>query len=373
MKERIIRLAYTGFIAVCAVIGFAAAVALRNISQAEASADWVNHVHATIYSLDRVVGSVVAGDGAARIFVLTGRSLEQTEARGEFAEAADQLETLKALTRDDAAALAQVRELETLVQQHVEATLALVEAREGKNRAGLEKGLQDDTGIDVLREIKRRAARLRADEFALLDRRDHTAYQQAQTTRWVLGICVALDFLLLAALAWMVRDDIATRNRLAVALQDANTLLEARVAERTRDLAATNARLRTENHERKWAVQSIEHQLRYNQIIVNATSDLIFVVTRTLTVTRVNPAVVHQTGWKEEDILGQPLGARLQSSADAALALYNGRELHDQPARLTDRQGRDLTGRFTLLPIHDNDKIVGGVVLVRLIITPAQS
>ncbi len=373
MKDRIIRVAYAGFIVACAVIAFAAAAALRNISQAEASADWVNHTHATIYALDRVVSSVVAGDGAARLFVLTGRSNELVAARGEFGEMADQLDSLNALTRDDAGTAAQVRELAALVQRHAESALALAAGREGKSQVELEKLLQADPGVAVLQEIKRHAARIRAAQFELLDQRDRAAYRQAQTTRWVVGTCVVLDFLLLATLAWLVRDDIAARRRLAATLQEANAVLEARVAERTRDLAATNSRLKAENHERKWAAQSLEHQLRYNQAIVNATGDLVFVVTKTLAITRVNPAVMLRTGWLEENILGRPLGERLAGSEAAEPALRSGRELHDQAGHLTDQQGRKLTGRFTLLPIRDSDKVVGGVVLLRLDSAAAQS
>src|SRR5690348_12102364 len=108
MKDGPIRFVYFGFIAVCAVIGFAAAAAFRNISHAEATADWVNHTHATIYALDRVMSSFVAGDGAARTYVLSGGTRELGEARGEFSEMTDHLESLKALTRDEAAVRAQV-------------------------------------------------------------------------------------------------------------------------------------------------------------------------------------------------------------------------------------------------------------------------
>jgi PAS domain S-box-containing protein len=366
MKDRAIRLVYAGFGAVCVVIALAAAAAFRNIDHAEATSDWVNHTHATVYALDRVLASFVAGDGAARTYVLSGGARELAEARGEFNEMTDHLETLSALTRDDPPVHAQVGELAAMVQRHADATLALIAGREGRNRAGLEQLLQSDPGVETIQEVKRRAAKIRAGQFELLDQRERSAYRQAQTTRWVLGTCLVLDLLLLAAAAWLIRDDIAARRRLAETLQDANLKLEARVAERTRELADANARLTTENLERKWAGQSLEHQLRYNQIIVNAASDLVFVVTKTLAVTRVNPAVMLTTGWNEEEILGQALGERVQGTEDSVQALRSGRELHDQPARVTDQRGRQLAGRFTLLPIRDNDKVVGGVVMLRI-------
>jgi CHASE3 domain sensor protein len=374
MRDQTLRRVYACFLAICLIIGLATVAALRNISQAAATADWVNHTHATIYELDRVVGSLVTGDAAARSFVLTGDPRDLAVARGEFGELGDHLELARALTRDDAAVAAQITALGDLAEQHTSALLALVTAESGKNRTEVEALLKSDPGGETLREIKRRGAKLRAGQFELLDQRDRAAYHQAQTTRWVVGTCVALDLLLLAAVAWLVRDDIATRRRLAETLQSANDVLEAKVQERTRALVTANRQLSTENRERQWAAQSLEHQLRYHQVVVNATSDLVFVITKTLTITRVNPAVSLRTGWPEEEILGRPLAELLRETGAPntgfdiiILALRSGRELHGLPTGLVDRRGLTAPAHFTLLPLRDNDKVVGGVVLLQLI------
>lgn len=377
MKDQTLRRIYACFLAICIVLGLAALAAMRNISAAAASADWVNHTHATIYELDRVVGSVVTGDAAARTFLWTGDARELVVARGEFSELGDHLEAVRALTRDDAAVSPQINALGALAEQHATVVLALAAASPGKSRAEWEASLKSDRGSETLREIKRQAAKIRAGQFELLDQRDRAAYHQAQTTRWVVGTCVALDLLLLAAVAWLVRDDIATRRRLAETLQSANDVLETKVQARTQELVAANRNLAAENRERQWAAQSLEHQLRYNQIVVNATSDLVFVITKSLTITRINPAVSLRTGWAEEEILGRPLAELVQNhgggkadSAALTLALRSARELHDGNARLLDRQGRALPVHFTLLPLRDNDKVVGGVVLLQLVSVP---
>jgi CHASE3 domain sensor protein len=366
MKDKTTQRVYVLFLVICAVIVFAAAAAFRNIQQAAVTADWVNHTHATIYAVDRVTSSLIAGDGAARTHVWTGEARELSEARGEFSEMSDHLESLSALTREDAALTAQVTELGRLAEEHAAAALALAAGREGKDRAGLETLLQTDPGLETLREVKRHAARIRAGQFELLDARDRAAYRQAQTTRWVVGTCVVLNVLLLGAVAWLVRSDIATRRKLAETLQSANEVLEAKVQERTRDLAASNARLTTENHERKWAAQSLEHQLRYNQIIVNAASDLVLVTTKTLTITRINPAVSLRSGVAEEAILGKSVAELLPNADGISPALRSGREMHNQPAQLRTASGALLPATFTLLPIRDNDKVVGGVIMIRL-------
>ena len=58
--------------------------------------------------------------------------------------------------------------------------------------------------------------------------------------------------------------------------------------DRTAELASTNATLSTENLERQWANQALEHQLRYNHLIVDSINDLVFVLTKALNISRVN-------------------------------------------------------------------------------------
>jgi CHASE3 domain sensor protein len=377
VNDLTLRRVYACFLAICVVLALAALAAFRNISAATAAADWVNHTHATIYELDRVVGNAVTGDGAARTFLGNRDPRELVVARGEFSELDDHLESLRALTRDDAVVSAQINALGTLAGQHAAAMLALVAPPDG-NQAAAGPVLPSRSGSDTLHEIKRQAARIRAAQFALLDQHDRSAYRQAQTTRWVVGTCVALDLLLLAAVAWLVRDDIATRRRLSETLQSANEVLETKVRERTHELVAINRQLSTENRERQWAAQSLEHQLRYNQVVVDGTSDLVFVITKSLAITRINPAVSSQSGWPEEEILGRPLTDLVRETGLAATdtstlgsTLRHGRELRAVPAHLVDRRGGTLSGRFTLLPLRDNDKVVGGVILLQLI--PAAS
>jgi hypothetical protein len=46
--------------------------------------------------------------------------------------------------------------------------------------------------------------------------------------------------------------------------------------------------------------------------------------------------------------------------------MSDGRELQDHPARLLSRSGASFPVRFSLVPLHDQDKVVGGVLTVRL-------
>jgi hypothetical protein len=51
--------------------------------------------------------------------------------------------------------------------------------------------------------------------------------------------------------------------------------------------------------------------------------------------------------------------------------MRDGRQIQDRPANLLTRSGKTIPVRTRLIPLHDQDKIVGGVVTVR-VQNPAQ-
>lgn len=139
--------------------------------------------------------------------------------------------------------------------------------------------------------------------------------------------------------------------------------------------------LKAQHLERRWASQSIDHQLRYNQLIIDSVSELVFVLTKALNISRINPAVLQSTGYTEVELIRSPLGrlvhlrpvAGEKTAATAeilAAALKDGRRLLDQPAFLVDKHGVESAVRLTLVPLRDDNRVVGGVVTLRT--TPPQ-
>ncbi|MEY3775429.1 MAG: hypothetical protein RLZZ129_2209 [Verrucomicrobiota bacterium] len=210
-------------------------------------------------------------------------------------------------------------------------------------------------------------ARLVTEQMDLLAARDQESFLQAQTTRWTIGLGVAVNFLLLAAGAWLIRDDILMRRRAAEAMAAANAQLESLVQARTAELSAANDRLNMENLERRSANQALEHQLRYNHLIINSITDLVFVVTKVANISRINPAVEHDTGWLAKDLINRPLPELLRLTAgDLPLqrALKEGHDLRDLPATLQRSAGGEVPVRFTFYPLRDGNNVVGGVVIL---------
>ena len=148
-----------------------------------------------------------------------------------------------------------------------------------------------------------------------------------------------------------------------------------RPQERTAKLSATNTKLFAENLEQRWAHQAAEHQLRYYQLVFNSLNDLVFVVTKAMNISRVNPTVVSVTGREPSALIDRPLASFVRLAGDTAAklepmtrALRDGRELRAQPASISDAQGRPVAVRLTLFPVRDRDKVVGGVVVLERLI-----
>lgn len=374
MSDPIIRRIVALFATVAAILVVVAVVALRNISRATASNDWVNQTHAAILELGSLRGSFLASDAALRTLLVTGSEQDEAACREAMSNLSENLEVLRALLRTDRASAPALERLDALSEGRSKLTRDALAARRGGKPEAIRSLVLSDTAAGVTSEVRRIVEKLKTEQMALLAARDGEAYLQAQTTRWTVGTGVALNFLLLGLAGWLVRDDVRARRRAAEVLREANEQLETRVQERTAELAKANEVLRAENLERAWGAQALEHQLRYNELIVNSISDLVFVLTKAQNISRINPAVTHLTGFETKELVNRPLqglvrlggAGRPAVGADPlAQALREGREYREADAFVKDRAGAETPVSFMLFPLRDRDRVVGGVVILR--------
>lgn len=364
------------FALIMAVLVTVVVVSIRNLNRSVATADWVNHTHAVVGEAAAIVSSLDAAEGALRTYLLTGDRRDQAAYQEAYAGLAEHVDVTRALVRGEPDAAESFAKIETLLEDRAGFARAVARAKQSGSPEELAKLLAADADRGGIHEIRRLIQRLTLDQTNLLAARDRAAFAQAETTRWSVVAGLVFDLLLLGGAAWLIRDDLAARRRAAAILSEANDRLETKVRERTAELAAKNEALVTQNLEDRWAQQAMEHQLRYNQLIINSIADLVFVVTKLVNISRINPAVVYLTGYESAELIDEPLArfVRLGSGVPAgespmfdpiARALQDGRDLRDQSAIVTDRHGRTQAVRFNLFPLRDRDKVVGGVVILQ--------
>ena len=103
---------------------------------------------------------------------------------------------------------------------------------------------------------------------------------------------------------------------------------------------------------------------------------MVFVVTKAMNISRINPAVVHQTGFEAQDLVGRPfssIGKESGGSGGATLAeamgrgLDEGRDLRNQAVVILTKSGLQMPVRLALFPLRDRDRVVGGVVILEVV------
>lgn len=365
------------FLAIAVVMIAVSTVAVRNIGRSVDSNDWVNHTHAVILETEALRSSLLVANGTLHTYVLTGDPRDQTACRNALADIDDHFQILSALTRLAPTDHAKVGQLELPINRYSRSIEELLVAKAAGQDNTVRTLLEASTINNAVREMERVIKSLKDNQLALLTERDTASYHQSQTTRWTVWTGVALNVLLLAGVAWLIRDDLSARRQVTTALEEANRFLESRVKERTRELGSANRHLSTENLERRWANHSLEHQLRYNQRIIDSISDLVFVTTHSLNISRVNPAVLHVTGADSTSLISKPLKevVRLVVAPAGSLsplpdplkyALKAGQDLRDQPAEIQDRLGQRIPVVLSLFPLRDNNRVVGGIITLRV-------
>jgi CHASE3 domain sensor protein len=379
MKEKIEQRVIGLFVLMVAILVVVAASAVTTIQEALKSSDWVNKTHAVIIEVNAILSSLHAGDSALRTYLLTGDPRDQGAYRSAYAEMVEHLTVAKALTKHGEEKELQnpeIIELEGLISNRIDFTRSVVQARAQGGLDAAREVMTSHPDVEPMGKIQRLVGNITAAENSLLKQRDQDSYLKAQATRNTVYTGVLVNFVLLFLVVWLMRDDLAARRRATLVLEEANATLEAKVQERTAELVQTNKSLKQENLERRWSSQALDHQLRYSQLIINSIGELVFVISRALNISRINPAVSHNTNWEPQDLVAQSLDRVLQLHTEAQggeapqnpiiFAMRQGREIQDREAVLLTKSGKTIPVRYSMVPLHDQDKVVGAVVTVRV-------
>ncbi len=375
-RDRTLRLVLVFFALILAVLVFVVVASLRNLNRSIATNDWVNHTHALITEIDALQPTLLAAEGALSKYLLTSDPRDHAVYQEKFSELGERVDVATALTAGSSAEQQQFQPIAALLGRRAELAKRISQLKKSGSATALAQLLAEDTARNDLQELERLIEKFRGAQTDLLSARDRASFVQNQTTRWTVLGGVMLDFLLLCGAAWLIRDDLAARRRAARLLQQSNEELETKVRERTTELTATNAQLLAQSLEDRWSKQAIEHQNRYNVLIIDSISDAVFVVTKLINISRMNPAAVHFTGFEPVELIDKPLGSILWLAGTTAPAkptydplartLTDGHEMRDKPAFLATKGGQSVPVRLNVYPLRDRDKVVGGVVILQI-------
>jgi PAS domain S-box-containing protein len=375
LGDRTLRRVLAFFAVIAAVLVAVVAASLHNLNRSIATSDWVNHTHALITELDALQPTLLAAEGELSRYLLTSDPRDHAAYQDKFSELGERVDVIAALTTGSPPEGAQFAAIAELLARRATRASQVSGLKKSGDTAALQELLAGDDGSEAHREITRLIEQFRGRQTDLLSARDRASFLQTQTTRWTVLGGLGLDLLLLIGAAWLIRDDLYARRQAARLLQQTNEQLEARVRERTAELTASNAKLAIQNLEERWAKQAIEHQNRYNLLIIDSISDAVFVVTKLMNVSRMNPAAIHLTGFEPTELIDRPFSRILWLAGDTgpakptfdplARTLIEGHEMRDKPAFVSTKGGQSIPVRLNVYPLRDRDKVVGGVVVLQ--------
>jgi sigma-B regulation protein RsbU (phosphoserine phosphatase) len=145
----------------------------------------------------------------------------------------------------------------------------------------------------------------------------------------------------------------------------------------TRAFRTMRDALKVQRRERRWADQALQHQLRYNQLIIDTIDELVFVLTKVMNISRVNPAVLRTSGYTEAEVIKAPMTrlVRLAAGADGqateklaplSAAIKEERGVQNLPAFLVRKDGAEVPVLLSLVPMRDGNQIIGSVITLRV-------
>jgi PAS domain-containing protein len=325
--------------------------------------------------INAAVAASRTAEGALHAYLLSDSPTQQVAFRNAFAELAERLEVAKALAGVDPAETASLAELENALLARADRARELLTA----HRAGHDEIVQEQLLIedeDSGLEVSRLAQRILSRQQVLLRDRDRIAFEKDAAAHTTLYIGAGLNILLLIAAGWFIRDNLKSRQRETELLAQSNQDLEVRVRARTAELAQKNNELRTENLESRWKAEALDHQLRYNHLIIASVASPVLVITRALNISRINPAMERVAGQTASELVDRQLSELVVLTSDPETsspldpidtALRVGRDLVDQPGELRLAHRPPLRVLLSLFPLRDQDHIVGGVVTLRVL------
>lgn len=212
-----------------AVLAGMVAVAYHAARSFNTTAEWVLRTQEVRYQIEQPLSVLKDAESAARGFVITGNELYLEPFENGIAAAGVHLRELRRLTADNPGHRARLDEVEPLVEQKVAEMRRAVGLRQGGGLAVVVGQLGSGRGRLLMDQIRALVGEMRAEEAAQLETRLAAARRDARQASAVLVAGLAIDFLLVGAMAAVLYRELRARNEAAAASRHAaQTALQAR-------------------------------------------------------------------------------------------------------------------------------------------------
>ena len=218
-------------------------LSLRSMSRSTADARWVTHTHVVLETLETVQAAVIDAETSQRAYLLSGDAAYLDESNASLVRTRRLLRDIRSLTADNPVQQHALDKIEPAIQERVAVLQNAIAIGQSRGFDAGQAALSEGSGERTLDGVRAAISGMEDEEHSLLDTRTKEAEASTvQAERVVLfGNAVALCLLVFAAT--VIYREMARRRTAEDAVNELNATLEARIEERTAELALSNAEL----------------------------------------------------------------------------------------------------------------------------------
>ena len=281
-----------GFVLALLCLTVTGVIAFQSELESSRRADWTRHTAEVIGQLRQVLITTTDAETAQRGFVITGDEhfLEPYQNIHERVGAA--IQSLRELTADNRAQQEQLNVLEPIVEARLARTNQNIALRRSGGFAEAQAAVASGKGKALQDEIRAMLGRMESAEQTLLEQRQAAAGQGAVHAQVFIAVSCIVAFGVVLVAMFLVQQDFARARVAGAELSAANAHLDARVRERTEELALSTS-----------SAEQSEARLAG---IVEAAMDAIISVNNEQKIVLFNTAAEKLFGCTAAEAIGQP-------------------------------------------------------------------
>jgi signal transduction histidine kinase len=226
-------------------------ISFRALNRVVSNENWVSHTHEVQRELAETLSAMKDAETGQRGYLLTQNEAYLDPYHDGQKNVEIHLEAVSRLVADNPAQVTRLAQLHSLIQRRLELLEQHIRIQRTQGPQALRDAFQTGDGKAEMDRLRSVVGTMSAEEQNYLLQREQDSAASIRNARISFAGASFLALVLVGLAYVFLSRELATRQRTALALREANESLEVRVTERTSELAQTNETLQLEIGERK--------------------------------------------------------------------------------------------------------------------------